>query len=75
MDLYDGTLDMNQCATGDSREFEVEKVVSEKEESKYTHYKELCPDEVQSNKLCEFKPLIMESLVGGVPMREACSRT
>jgi hypothetical protein len=75
MDLYDGALpllgdiavvdpramDMNQLATGVSREYEVGKAASDKEELKYTHYKELCPNDVQSNKLCVFKPLIFES--------------
>ncbi len=75
MDLYEGALpllgdiavvdpramDMNQLATGESREYEVGKAASDKEESKYKHYKELCPNDVQSNKLCVFKPLIFES--------------
>jgi hypothetical protein len=66
MDLYDGAvpllgdiavmdrraMDMNQLVTGVSRVYEVRKAASDKEESKYKHYKELCRNDVQSNKLC-----------------------
>jgi hypothetical protein len=53
-------MDMNQLASEVSREYAVGKAASDKEESKYTHYKELCPNEVQSDKHCKFRPLVFE---------------
>jgi hypothetical protein len=55
------SLDMNQYATGESRNHNVGKAASNMECHKYKHYEELCPVEVNTSRLCEFKPLIFES--------------